>query len=46
LAFIEQIGSKDVAKPEASKETAIQESLPDAVDEKPSTNVESKPITT
>ena len=46
LAFIEQLGSKDVAKPEASKETAIQESLPDAVDEKPSTNVESKPITT
>ena len=46
LAFIEQLGSKDVVKPEASKEAAIQESSPEAVDEKPSTNVESKPITT
>jgi len=42
LAFLEQMGSKNVVKPEAPKELVIQESSPVAVDEKPATNVESK----
>jgi transcriptional regulator with XRE-family HTH domain len=42
LAFLEQMGSKTVVKPEAPKELVIQEPSPVAVDEKPSTNMESK----
>jgi transcriptional regulator with XRE-family HTH domain len=43
LAFIEQMGSKNVVKPEAPKEVVIQEPSPEVVDEKPSTNLEGKP---
>ena len=43
LAFIEQIGSTNVEQLEAPKEVAVQESSPEAVDEKPSANMESKP---
>jgi transcriptional regulator with XRE-family HTH domain len=43
LAFIEQMGSKNVVKPEAPQEVVIQEPSPEVVDEKPSTNLEGKP---
>jgi transcriptional regulator with XRE-family HTH domain len=45
LAFLEQMGSKNVVKPEAPKELVIQETSPEAVDEKLPTNVETKPKT-
>jgi transcriptional regulator with XRE-family HTH domain len=43
LAFLEQMGSKNVVKPEAPRELVIQEPSPVAVDEKPSTNMKSEP---
>jgi transcriptional regulator with XRE-family HTH domain len=45
LAFLEQIGSKNVVKPEAPKELVIQEPSPEAVDEKAPANMETKPNT-
>ena len=45
LAFLEQMGSKNVVKPEAHKELVIQEPSPEAVDEKLPTNMETKPNT-
>ena len=45
LAFLEQMGSKNVVKPEAPKELVIQDSSPEAVDQKPSANMETKPNT-
>jgi len=43
LAFIEQMGSKNVEKLETPKELVIQEPSPEVVEEKPSTNLEGKP---